>query len=105
LAFVYNPDPATKTIVDHINTRKQDDRAINLRWATPSENSWNQKKKSNNTSGYKGVSYRPKLDKYTSAICVKYKTTHLGTFKTAEEAYKAYCDNAKRLFGEFACFE
>ena len=39
LAFVHNPDPKNKVLVDHINTWKPDYRIENLRWLTYSENS------------------------------------------------------------------
>lgn len=106
LAFIPNPDPVHKTIADHIiGGHKCDDRAINLRWATPSENCWNKKRHINNKSGYKGVAYKKALGKYTAQICYRGKQKHLGTFESAEEAYFAYCDAADELFGEFACFE
>ena len=49
-AFVPNPDPLTKTQVDHIggSDTKCDNRACNLRWVTPKENMayfWTKSKK------------------------------------------------------------
>lgn len=43
--------------VDHINNNRSDDRYSNLRVSSPTENTWNRAKASNNTSGVKGLSY------------------------------------------------
>lgn len=37
-AYVPNPDPQNKTDVDHIDGKKSNNRAYNLRWVTPQEN-------------------------------------------------------------------
>lgn len=39
LHFVHNDDPINKTDVDHINYNIDDNRAVNLRWVSKSENS------------------------------------------------------------------
>jgi hypothetical protein len=71
----------------------------NLRWATISENTRNSIKKITNTSGYIGVNYHK--NKWRASIRINGKTKHIGSFETAEEASKAYQEQAKLHFGEF----
>ena len=41
LQFLHNDDPEHKTVIDHINHDRSDNRLSNLRWCTSSENSIN----------------------------------------------------------------
>ncbi len=62
----------------------------NCRWANKSTQSRNNRKlRINNTSGYKGVSFKNKLKKYIAQISIN-KVIHLGCFNTAIEAAQAY---------------
>lgn len=87
-------------IVDHIDGNRLDNRRTNLRVCTQTENSRNRRRHTNNTSGYKGVSKRPS-GSYRAQIKVDGKKIHLGTFASAEEAHKAYCNAARKYHGEF----
>ncbi len=87
--------------IDHINGDTLDNRIANLRCATAGENSCNQKLRSNNTSGFKGVSVRPD-GKWFASIRRHSKTVYLGLHPTAEAAHQAYVEAAHRLHGEFA---
>ncbi len=88
--------------IDHKNTIYDDNTWRNLRTATISQNARNTKKKKTNTSGFKGVSWR-KDGGYWRASIKKDGVQHrLGRFDTAEQAYAAYCEAARRLHGEFA---
>lgn len=51
----------------------------------------------NNTSGYRGVSYRKKENKFRAQIKINNKTFWLGWFDTAEEASKCYESAKKEL--------
>lgn len=100
---VYGSIPNGMTI-DHINGIKGDNRICNLRLATDCENSYHRPRKSDNSTGYKGV-YQRENGKYRATITLNKKRENLGTFETKEEAYAAYCEAARRLHGEFARLE
>lgn len=63
----------------------------NCRWASKTTQNRNTRKlKKINTSGYRGVSFHNNSNMWRSRIRVNYKHVHLGYFKTALEAAKAY---------------
>jgi hypothetical protein len=87
---------------DHINGDGLDNRRCNLRFCTKSQNGMNQGKQKNNTSGFKGVYWHKKNQKWIAYITLDYQPIHIGSYSTAKEAAKAYDDKALELFGEFA---
>jgi hypothetical protein len=89
--------------VDHINHDTLDNRKCNLRVCTREQNNANQNISKNNTSGYKGVCWHIRLNKWQAKIGVNMKRITLGSFNTKEEAALAYNKGAKKYFGEFAC--
>ncbi len=89
--------------VDHINQNKLDNRKENLRVVLPEKNYYNRAKQINNTTGYKGVCYDRKRNKYMATISYKRKQMNLGRFKTAKEAAKAYNEAAIKLHGDYSC--
>ena len=101
---IMNTPPGFHT--DHKETGKQDygldNRRSNLRICTVSQNLANRGPQKNNTSGYKGVEWYKSRSNWRAKIKSAGKFVHIGYFKTAEEAAKAYDVVAKRLFGEFA---
>lgn len=87
-------------LVDHVDSNGLNNQRSNLRLATFIENNRNQRLRKDSTSGLKGaIPYR---GKWRSSIKFNGKLVHLGDFSTPEEAHAAYCEAAKRYFGEFA---
>jgi hypothetical protein len=102
VALAFIPNPENKPIVDHIDeTNKLNNHISNLRWASIPQNGQNRGKPNNNTSGYKGVCFYKKSNKFSAQIKIDGKKKHLGLFSTAEEASEAYEAAAKTVHGEF----
>lgn len=77
--------------IDHINRNGLDNRLKNLRPVNNSENSLNCKLRSDNTSGYTGISwYRFRNHKnWNSRITINKKRINLGYFENLQDAIKA----------------
>ena len=88
--------------VDHVNGRRADNRWVNLREATRSQNLANARLKLLNTSGFKGISWDGRRNKWRARIKVEYQEIWLGYFATPEQAHAAYVAAAKEHFGEYA---
>lgn len=88
--------------VDHINHNTLDNRCVNLRNVTHKQNLMNVKKRSDNTSGFKGVSLVKPEMKWRAVIKCNGKCEYIGTYNTPEEAGAAYDKAAKIHYGEFA---
>lgn len=99
--FVLGLDGHDGNVVDHINGNKWDNRKINLRICTNSENGRNLKKKKNNTSGFPGVK-AINSGKFRARIVINGKESGLGTYNTFEEAKEARIKGELKYFGEFS---
>lgn len=88
--------------IDHINGNRLDNRKENLRICTSQQNQFNLKRRINNTSGYKGVSWHKKDKKWRARIKADNKYIFLGNFDSKNKAAKAYDTAAKQYFGEYA---
>ena len=93
----YGKWPPEDQIVDHKDRDHSNDRINNLRLASKIQNSHN-------------VDYRPYQgtyfvapDSWGARINIDGKRTHLGCFKTIDEAAEAYRKAAKETRGEFVC--
>ena len=87
---------------DHINGDKLDNRRVNLRVCSNSENLCNRGMTRNNTSGFKGVGWNKVAGKWMAQIRINGLQTYLGLFDTPEAAADAYDAAARELHGEFA---
>lgn len=92
-------------VVDHINGNGLDNRRSNLRVATIAQNNMNRGPGSSNTSGHKGVYWRPDKRKWSAEIVAYGEKRRLGYFNNLEDACEAYREAAKEMHGEFARLE
>lgn len=89
-------------IVDHKNRDGLDNRKENLRISNNSLNAANSKKGSDNTSGFKGVSWFKNAKLWRASITVNSNFISIGYYKTKEDAAMAYDNAAIKYFGEHA---
>lgn len=85
--------------IDHINGNRLDNRIANLRDVSQAVNAQNlQGAKTNNASGFLGVDWRPKRNKWRAQIRIGGVKKEIGNFDTAEQAHQAYI-NARASIG------
>jgi len=94
--------------IDHMDHNGLNNQRANLRSCTSSQNKRN--KSPLGRSKYLGVEVNCKKSKsgdkvyyyFCARICDNYKKQYIGSFKTEEEAARAYDKKAKEIHGEFA---
>ena len=84
--------------LDFINRYTDDNRMKNLREATKSQNGGNSLARHD---GLKGAYWHKRERVWFSAIDIDGKQVFLGNYDTEREAHLAYCEVAKKKFGEF----
>lgn len=72
----------------------------NVRWATNSEQGYNQKLRSTNNTGRTGVCWSPRKQKWRATISVNNKSIHLKYSDSFEEAVKYREEAELKYFGE-----
>jgi hypothetical protein len=90
---------------DHIDGNGLNNQRSNLRICTRSENLRNQGKQSDNSSGFKGVSFFKRNKKWVAQIMVNGKYIYLGYFTDKEKASNAYITACKKYHKEFANYK
>lgn len=101
LVFMYHKGYIPKEI-DHVNGVKTDNRIENLRECTSSQNKGNIGLLRNNKTGYRGVSFNNRSQKFHAQIKINGKQTYLGRYDDPKEAARVYNQAAKEHFGDFA---
>jgi len=98
LAWLFMTGEWPRSTVDHINLEHADNRWVNLREATYSQNNANRGPRSDCKSGVKGVTRSANGKRWVAHAF----NEHIGTFDTIEQARDAYQKYAKQKQGEFA---
>lgn len=96
--------------IDHANLDRADNRWCNLRDCNAEQSQGNKPKHKNNTTGYKGVTFDKRRNKFMAQMSKKASANKnggpvhifLGYFDTAEAAHAAYVTAAVERWGEFA---
>ncbi len=95
--------------IDHIDGNGCNNQIENLRAASALQNMWNQKKRKNCSSIYKGVYWDKAQGKWRAQIACGevlnnglHKRVYIGRFDIEEDAAREYDKFAKKHFGEFA---
>jgi HNH endonuclease/AP2 domain len=101
--YVFGKFPESE--IDHINRNKLDNRIVNLRVATRSQNVLNTSLKKTNKSGLRGISWYKRGNKWQVQISVGGRSAdkivlHIGYFHDIEQAKKAYNEAHVRYRGE-----
>lgn len=91
-------------VVDHINHLKHDNRKVNLRVCSYTENQCNRVAKHNSKYGAKGI-FLDDRGKYRVTIILNRKTIHVGYFDTLEQAVEERMKAENKYYGEFSLHE
>lgn len=94
--------PPQGMMVDHRNTYGLDNRLCNLRICNKMQNAHNCPKRRKGTSKYKGVHFSKDTNKWHAYINFNKKRTHIGCFKTEDEAAAARNVYELEYYKEFA---
>ena len=92
----YGKWPESNLVIDHINGDNCDNRIVNLRLVTQTENNRNRCIPKDNTSGHLGVYWVNSKKKWLVQIGLNGKSIHIGYFKNKEDAIKARKEAEKK---------
>jgi len=103
LAFLYMTGafPEKGSVIDHINSKKIDDRWENLRKIPYGANTQRGKQRKN-ASGFRGVLWCKQSNKWQARLKKDSRSKHLGYFDCKIAAAKAYNKEAVIVYGKHA---
>lgn len=87
--------------VDHRDGDGLNNRRGNLRLCTHAENQRNRGARADNKSGFKGVCFSKRTNRWRAEICAAGQRRFLGYFAELDDARRAYAAAAAALHGEF----
>lgn len=88
--------------IDHIDHNTEDNRKQNLRICSTVENSRNSRMQCNNTSGYKGVCWDKREDKWMAYLKINYGHKTLGYFTNLDDAIECRKRAELNTYGEYS---
>lgn len=91
-----------KDLIDHIDMNGLNNQKNNIRISNKYQNSSNRNKTALNKSGYKGVCWDKRSNRWRAQLVVKQQKIYLGTYYCLIKAAKAYNEAAIKYHGEFA---
>lgn len=98
LAWLYEYGVFPDKCIDHINRVKTDNRFCNLRNIDRWKNNVNKDLQKNNKTGYVGVNFIQKSNKYHARIKIHNKNIHLGYFDKIDDAITVRKRAEKKYF-------
>ncbi len=81
--------------IDHLDGNPANNKIDNLADKTNAENGKNRKMHAKNISGYPGVSWCTREQKWKASVNIQGKPKHLGYFEIKEDAYSAFLEKAR----------
>lgn len=102
LAFLWMTGNWPALEADHEDSNPSNNRWSNLRDATRSQGLMNTRKRSDNTSGYKGVRFEKRRNHWIAEIEAHGRRHYIGAYPTPEAAKLARDAAADLLHGDFA---
>lgn len=101
LAFLWMNGEFPPQDVDHINRNPSDNRWLNLRHATRSQNCINKLPSNRNSSGHVGVYWSKQHKKWRAQCKVGQKQHSLGLFENIQDAFSKVSKFKRKIFGQY----